>query len=158
MGKFKDGTVVNGLLYVLGKIVGESFEISGNGLSVTYINKTGLDPETQETQGVAVVIDATTDEAVSIAGANSELCAGVIRDSGVIADADIQIVMQGKALGLLKDGVGCVKGEIAYVSDTAGRLASTSSPSTAGYKAVGKWNETKAGGTNVLAKLLVQKL
>ena len=147
-------TTVNGDLTVTGNIKGESFEISTNGLSVVMTNKTGLDPETQETQGVIVIVDGTTDNAVSIAPANSEAPYGTIRDSGVIADASIWVSNEGKGYVLMKDTVGCTKGQFAYVSDVAGRAASTSSRATAGYKAIGIFTETKAGGTDVLAPIV----
>lgn len=154
MARLRD-TTVTGDLTVSGKIKGESFELSSNGLSVSMVNKTGLDPETQETQGVIVVVDDTTDNAVKIAPANSEIPIGVIRDSGVIADASIWVCNEGKAVVLMKDTVGCTKGEIAYVSDVAGRAASTATRATAGYKAIGVFTETLAGGTDVLAEIIM---
>jgi hypothetical protein len=146
---------VNGDLEVTGKIKGESFEISIDGLSVAMVNKTGLNPETQETQGTIVSVDDTTDGAVKIAPANSEAPYGLIRDSGVLADANIWITNEGKSLVLLKDGVGCTKGEFAYVSDVAGRAASTSVRATAGYKAFAIFTETKTSGTDVLANVVM---
>jgi hypothetical protein len=140
---------------ILGKLKCANFEISTDGMSVKLVNKTGLDPETQATKGVIVQVDDTTDNAVKIAVANSELAFAVIRDEGVEPDAEIWIANEGKASVLLKDGVGCTKGEIAYVSDTAGRAASTATRSTAGYKAIGYFTETKGSGTDVLAKIVL---
>lgn len=64
-------------------------------------------------------------------------------------------IWEGKAVVPMKDTVGCTKGEIAYVSDTAGRAASTSTRATAGYKAIGVFTETLAGGTDVLAEIIM---
>lgn len=130
---------------------------STDGYYVKLTNKTGLNPETTETQGVIVQIDDTTDDAVKVASASSELSLGVIRNSGVIADAEIDIKVLGNALVLLKDSNGCTKGQIAYVSDVAGRALSTSTASTAGYKKIGYFLETAAGGTDVLAKVMLIK-
>ena len=154
MAQLKD-TTVTGNLTVTEKIRGESFEISVNGMSVKLVNKTGLDPETQATKGAIVQVDGTTDNAVKLAVANSELPFGVIRDEGVEADAEIWIANEGAAAVLLKNGVGCTKGEIAYVSDTAGRAASTATRSTAGYKAIGYFTKTLTSGTDVLAEIVL---
>lgn len=154
MSNLRD-TTIDGDLTVDGTMTSGSVAINEDGLSILMTNKTGLDPETQETRGVIVQIDDTTDYAVKVASANSELPFGVIRDSGVDDGYDIYIKILGAAYVLLKDSTGCTKGQIAYVSDTAGRAASTSSRSTAGYKMIGYFLETIAGGTDVLAKIMI---
>lgn len=127
------------------------------GFAVQLINKTGA----ASVRGAVVDASDTTDDAVKLVGANGFSPAGVFLDSGVADGDPAWVVVSGTAYVLLQDGTASTRGYWARTSvTTAGRADATNAAPPGGtigalethLKEIGHCLETKAPGTDVLAK------
>lgn len=135
--------------YLSSILNGCSFTTEG-GLYQIFINKTGA----SSVKGTIVSASTTTDNAVQIAPANTEMPIGVIYESGIADGSAVKVVTYGKADVLLKNGEASTHGYWCGVSDTAGRMYQLSSPNpTAHYREIGHSLESKSSGTNVLSRV-----
>lgn len=123
------------------------------GIAVRLTNKTGG----ATVHGTMVAADTTTDNAFKTCPANSDTPIGFSYGSGVADGGEAWVVILGIAEVLMKNTVAPVKGYVGYVSDTAGRVnnAATIPGTTEHWREIGHCLESKAGGTNVLAKFVL---
>lgn len=123
------------------------------GDAIKLINKTGG----ASVKGNVVAIDTTTDNAVKLVPANGDMPMGVIYNAGVADGDEVWVVRAGRAQVLMKNTVSAVHGYVAYVSSTAGRAdnAATIPDTTTHWREIGHPMESVAGGTNVLAYMIL---
>jgi hypothetical protein len=123
------------------------------GIAVKLTNKTGG----VTVKGTVVSADTTTANAFKTAPANSDTPIGFVYQDGIADGAEAWVVVLGIAEALFKNTVAPVYGYVAYMSDTAGRVnnAATIPGTTEHWRECGHLLESKAGGTNVLAKLII---
>lgn len=126
------------------------FTVEG-GFAVKYINKTGA----PSIKGTIVSISTTTNNAIQVAIANSDMPIGVIYENGIADGSTVLVVVSGIAEVLYKDGVTPARAYWIGVSDVAGRAYNSSSaPSTTEHnREIGHAIESSASGTNILGKV-----
>jgi hypothetical protein len=140
-----------------GKTDRKTAHISDEGGFVTYLtNKTGA----PSVKGTLVSASTTTDNAFGLQS-NEYDAFGVVYESG-IQDGDIcPIVVSGIASVLLKDGVAVTRSMFVVAADTDGRANVVANPGSGlpatdlHFKECGHFIESKAAGTNVLAKAVI---
>jgi hypothetical protein len=127
------------------------------GLAVLLTNKTGA----ASVKGTVVTTGAVVDNSFEVQAAEYE-AAGIVYDSGVADGSDCWVVVSGIAEVLMKDGVAPIRGDWCKCADTDGRAEATVPPVGIGaltvsehFKEVGHCLESKAAGTDVLAKVLL---
>jgi hypothetical protein len=127
------------------------------GLAVLLTNKTGA----ASVKGTVVTTSTTQDNAFSTETAEFE-AAGIVYDSGVADGAECWVVVSGIAEVLIKDGTAATRGFWTRCADTDGRAEPTAAPTGIGaldvaehFKEIGHCLESKAAGTDVLAKVLL---
>ncbi len=128
---------------------GSGFTSEG-GYYETFVNNTGA----ESIKGTIVVASSTANNGVSIAPAGSVMPIGVIYEDGVDNNAEVKVVVYGKAQVLLKNGEAATAGYWCGVSvDTAGRMYQVStSPSTSEHnREIGHSLQSAVSGTNVLS-------
>jgi hypothetical protein len=123
------------------------------GIAVKLTNLTGG----VTIKGTVVAIDTTTDNAFKVGPANSDTPIGFVYNAGVADGEEALVVVLGIAEVLMKNTIAPIHGYVAYMSDTAGRAdnAATIPDTTRHWRELGHVMESKAGGTNVLAKLII---
>lgn len=127
------------------------------GLAVKLTNRTGA----VSVKGTIVTTSAAYDNAFTLEAAEFE-AAAIVYDSGVPDGADCWVVTAGVAEVLMKDGIAPVRGDWTKCADTDGRAEATTPPTGIGalavsehFKEIGHCLESKAAGTDVLAKVLL---
>lgn len=107
--------------------------------------------------GQIVQADTASDNSFKTAVANSDMPIGVVYNSGVDVGGEAWVVVAGIAEVLMKNTVAPVHGYVAYASSTAGRAdcAGSIPASTEHWREIGHILESKAGGTDVLAKMIL---
>lgn len=118
------------------------------GLFSTYINATGA----PSVKGTIVSFSMTTNRGVMTALANSETAMGVIYESGIPDGSFVKVVTNGRAEVLIKNLQAPRLGYWCGVSDVAGKMFQTVTPSTAvHWRQIGYCTESKLAGIDVLA-------
>lgn len=137
------------------------FDSSTNewGFQVRLTNKTGGN----SIKGEIVKASAGTDMAFDKVAADGLEPIGVIYEANVADGSECWIWVTGSVCQvLLKDTTGSTRGYWVSVSDTAGRADATTAAAPgvvlAHFREIGHCLETKAGGTNVLARILFHTL
>lgn len=121
---------------------------SEGGIYQTFINKTGAD----SVKGTIVIASTSTDNAVAIAPANTEMPIGVIYENDIADGSSVKVVTYGKAQVLLKNDTASENGYWCGVSDVNGRMFQIASPNaTTHYREIGHSLEEKSAGTDVLS-------
>jgi len=127
------------------------------GVLVKLTNRTGA----TSVKGSVLSLSTAYDSAVTLQIEEFD-AAGIMYDSGVADGAECWVVVSGVADVLLKEGTAATRGSWSRCADTDGRAVVTTPPSGLGtvalsdhFKEVGHCLETKAAGTNVLAKLVI---
>lgn len=125
------------------------------GIAVRMINKTG----SNSVSGELVEADTTTDNAFDQNAADGDHPIGAVYDGGVPDGSDCWVVVAGVAEVLLKDSTASTHGYWAATADVAGRADCTSANPpgvvAAHFQEIGHCIETKTGGTNVKAKIVL---
>lgn len=127
------------------------------GLAILMTNRTGA----ASVKGSVVTTSSAYDKAFSLQTEEFE-AAGIVYDSGVADGSECWVVASGIADVLIKDGVAPVRGSWTKCADVDGRGEPTIPPSGIGalavsdhFREIGHCLESKAAGTNVLAKVLL---
>jgi hypothetical protein len=127
------------------------------GLAVLLTNKTGA----ASVKGTVVTTGTVQDNSFALQAAEFE-AAGIVYDSGVADGSECWVVVSGIAEVLMKDGTAATRGFWTRCADTDGRAESTAAPTGIGaldvaehFKEIGHCLESKAAGTDVLAKVLL---
>jgi hypothetical protein len=125
------------------------------GLLIRLTNKTG----SASVKGTLVKADTATDNAFILTGANEVECIGVVYEAGVADGSECWIVVAGIAEVLLKDTTASTRGNWVETSDTAGRADATNAAppgiDPSHFQEIGHAIESKSGGTDVLAKIVM---
>jgi len=129
------------------------------GLAVLLLNKTGA----TSVKGALVKADTSIDMAVVLTGTDEQECVGAFYDNRIPDGELAWVVISGVAQVLLKDTTASTRGNWVKCSDTAGRADATNAAPPGGgiseldehMREIGHALETKTGGTNVLAKIVM---
>lgn len=128
------------------------------GQMIGLINKTGA----PSIKGTLVNCSNTTDNAFSVETSEFDTI-GVVYESGIADGAECWVVISGIAQVLLADGTASTRGYWTYADAVDGRANATLSLPSGGniaalenhFKEIGHCLESKAAGTNVLAKVML---
>jgi hypothetical protein len=130
---------------------------SEGGLAVLMTNRTGA----ASVKGSVVTASHDYDNAFSLQTEEFE-AAGIVYDSGVADGSECWVVASGIADVLVKDGIAASRGSWTKCADVDGRCEPTTPPTGIGalstsdhFREIGHCLESKAAGTNVLAKVLL---
>jgi len=130
------------------------------GIAVKMTNKTGA----ASVKGTLVDTSTATDNAFAVEGADGLDPIGVVYESGVADGSECWVVIAGIVEVLLEDTTAATRGYWVRTSvNTAGRVDATNAAPPGGTIAaleihlaeVGHCVETKTGGTDVLAKIVM---
>ncbi len=121
------------------------------GLVVKMTNRTGV----SSVKGTIVVSDSTADNGFMTAPASSDFPFGVVYENGVANGSDCWVVVAGVADVLMKASAAATRAYVTKVSSEAGRAVTESSPGSNHDKEIGHSLESKAGGANVLIKVVL---
>jgi hypothetical protein len=132
------------------------------GIAIQMVNKTGV----ASVKGEIIQPDILVDNAFILATAVSKQVVGVVYESGIPDGGLCYVVYLGPALVLLKDSTAATHGNWCVPSDVAGRVDATATAPPGGllidhelhFSEVGHCMESKAGGTDVLAKIMIHLL
>lgn len=127
------------------------------GVLVKLVNRTGA----ISVKGSVLSISELHEASVTLQSAEFD-AACIMYSAGVAEGAECWVVVSGVAEVLLKDGTAATAGYWSKCADTDGRAEVTTPPAGVGavtlsehFKEVGHCLETKAAGTDVLAKLVI---
>jgi hypothetical protein len=128
------------------------------GIAISLLNKTGV----TSVKGSVVSCASSTDNAF-ILQANEFDAIGVVYQSGIADGSACLVVVSGIAEVLLKNTTASTRGYWVKSADTDGRADATTALPTGGsfagvddhFKEIGHCLETKVGGTDVLAKIVL---
>jgi hypothetical protein len=120
------------------------------GLHVDLINKTG----SASVKGSVIAVSTTLDNAVKLNTTNKPDHIGIVYDNGIPDGSSMRVMVAGVAQVLLKNTKAATHGYLAVISDVAGRVETKVVPDDV-KNSVGFCLESKAAGTNVLVKVLL---
>jgi hypothetical protein len=112
------------------------------GYAVLLTNKTGH----TSVKGEVVACDTSADNAVMMPGANSVLPMGVIYNAGVLADAEVWVVVSGRAQVALKNETAATRGQWIGTCSEDGRVTCVADPSAIRTQGCGRCCETVSAG------------
>jgi hypothetical protein len=126
------------------------------GLQVRLTNKTGAN----SVKGEIVTPSSGTDMAFDKEAADGLEPIGIVYEAGVVDGSECWIWVNGSVCQvLLKDSTSATRGYWVGTSDTAGRADATNSSAPGliltHFQEIGHCLETKTGGTNVLARIML---
>ena len=125
------------------------------GLAILLTNKTGA----PTVKGSVVEPDTTTDEAFKLSVADSYSAIGVVYQDGIVDGAACWVVIVGIAEVLIKDGTTATRGYWVGTADAIGRVDITNANPPglvdAHFRELGHCIQSKASGTDVLAKVVL---
>ncbi len=121
------------------------------GLVMKLPNRTGA----VSVKGTIVVSDTSADNGFMTAPASSDFPFGIVYEDGVANGSDCWVVVAGVADVLMKASTAATRAYVTKVSDSAGRAVTESSPGSNHDKEIGHSLESKAGGANVLIKVVL---
>jgi hypothetical protein len=124
------------------------------GFAIKLTNETG----SNSVKGQIVAADTGTANAFNTSAVDDEGPIGVVYEAGIADGSECLVVISGRAQVLLKDTTASTQGNWVKCSDTAGRADATNASPVATQEArgVGECIETQAGGSDVLAYVMIQ--